>query len=149
MKILLTLSPRDELFERLGYPFEEESIPRNIAYYVGRSCHGSTLSNPELPREMDRLDLHIRYRGHSLDLRLTRDSLTIRGQDAAAAPITLCVNGEVCEFVSGTTRVFRLHDDAPSGAKLERNRGGLAATEIIPAAVLRRDQHFEREGLKP
>ncbi len=190
-----------ELFERLGYPFEEESIPRNIAYYVGRSCHGSTLSrvvhawvlarsdrprameffrealqsdvsdvqqgttaegvhlgamagtvdlvqrvstgievrgdvlrlNPELPREMERLDLHIRYRGHSLDLRLTRDSLTIRGRDAAAATIALCVNGEVCEFVSGTTRVFRLHNDAPSGAKVEKNRGGLAAKEVMPA----------------
>jgi trehalose/maltose hydrolase-like predicted phosphorylase len=127
-----------ELFERLRYPFQEESIPRNIAYYVGRTCHGSTLSrvvhawvlarsdrpramdffaealqsdvsdvqqgttaegvhlgamagtvdllqrvstgievrgdvlrlNPELPREMERLDMHIRYRGHSLDLTL-------------------------------------------------------------------------------
>ncbi len=33
-----------ELFERLGYPFEYETIPRNIAYYADRSCHGSTLS---------------------------------------------------------------------------------------------------------
>jgi len=24
-----------ELFERLGYPFEYETIPRNIAYYAG------------------------------------------------------------------------------------------------------------------
>ena len=32
-----------ELFERLGYPFEYETIPRNIAYYAGRSSHGSTL----------------------------------------------------------------------------------------------------------
>ena len=51
-------------------------------------------------------------RGHSLDLRLTRGSLTIRGCDGAAPPITLCVDGEICEFASGTTRVFRLNDDA-------------------------------------
>lgn len=33
-----------ELFERLGYPFEYETIPRNIAYYAPRTSHGSTLS---------------------------------------------------------------------------------------------------------
>ena len=167
-----------ELFERLGYPFEYETIPRNIAYYAGRSSHGSTLCrvvyawvlarsdrqramgffaealqsdvsdiqqgttaegihlgamagtvdlvqrvstgievrgdvlrlNPELPREMERVDMGIRYRGHSLDLRLTRDTITVRGRDGAAAPIALCVNGKVCEFVSGATRVFPLND---------------------------------------
>ena len=167
-----------ELFERLSYPFEEASIPRNIAYYIGRSCHGSTLSrvvhawvlarsdrpramdffaealqsdvsdvqqgttaegvhlgamagtvdlvqrvstgievrgdvlrlNPELPRETERLDMHIRYRGHSLDLRLTRDSLMVRGREGAAAPsISLCVDGKDSEFVSGTTCTFRLN----------------------------------------
>ena len=169
-----------ELFERLGYPFAYETIPRNIAYYVARSSHGSTLSrvvdawvlarsdrpramdffaealqsdvsdvqqgttaegvhlgamagtvdlvqrvwtgievrgdilrlDPELPRQVERLDLRIRYRGHSLDLRLTRDSLTVRGRDGAAPPISLCVGGKVCEFASGTTRVFPLNDEA-------------------------------------
>jgi trehalose/maltose hydrolase-like predicted phosphorylase len=167
-----------ELFARLDYPFEYETIPRNVAYYANRSSHGSTLSrvttswvlarsdrprsmnffaealqsdvsdiqqgttaegvhlgamagtvdllqrvstgievrgdvlrfNPELPREMERLDMRIRYRGHSLDLRLTRDSLTVRGRDGAAAPISLCVDDKVCEFVSGSTRVFRVND---------------------------------------
>ena len=33
-----------ELFERLGYPFEYETIPKNVAYYAARSSHGSTLS---------------------------------------------------------------------------------------------------------
>ena len=178
-----------ELFERLGYPFEYETIPRNIAYYAGRSSHGSTLSrvvhawvlarsdrpramdffaealqsdvsdiqqgttaegihlgamagtvdlvqrvstgievrgdvlrlNPELPREMERLDMRIRYRGHSLDLRLTRDSLTVRGRDGAATPISLCVDGKVCEFVSGTTRVFRLNDETTAGVIVEKD----------------------------
>jgi beta-phosphoglucomutase family hydrolase len=169
-----------ELFERLGYPFEYETIPRNIPYYADRSSHGSTLSrivdawvlarsdrqrsmdffaealqsdvsdvqqgataegihlgamagtvdqvqrvstgievrgdvlrlNPELPREMERLDMRIRYRGHSLDLRLTCESLTVRERDGVATPISLCVDGKVCEFASGTTRVFRLNDEA-------------------------------------
>lgn len=169
-----------ELLEHLDYPFEHETIPRNVAYYVGRSSQGSTLSRavigwvlarsdrqramdffvqalqsdvtdiqqgttaegvhlgamagsvdlmqrvsagieargdvlhfaPELPREMERLDLRIRYRGHSLDLRLTHDSLRVRGRDGSAAPISLCACDQVYEFVSGTTRVFRLNKGA-------------------------------------
>ncbi|MDD2732881.1 MAG: HAD-IA family hydrolase [Desulfuromonadaceae bacterium] len=169
-----------ELFERMGYPFEYGTIPRNVSYYASRSSHGSTLSRvvyawvlarsdrprameffaqalqsdtsdvqqgttaegihlgamagsvdqiqrvstgieargdvlhfaPELPLEMERLDMRIRYRGHSLDLRLTRDSLTVRGHDAAEPPFSLCVDGEVCEFVSGSTRVFQLANKA-------------------------------------
>jgi trehalose/maltose hydrolase-like predicted phosphorylase len=193
-----------ELFERLSYPFQEESIPRNIAYYVGRTCHGSTLSrvvhawvlarsdrpramdffaealqsdvsdvqqgstaegvhlgamagtvdllqrvstglevrgdvlrlNPKLPREMERLDMHIRYRGHSLDLRLTRDSLTVRGRDLAAPPISLCVGGEVCEFLSGTTRRFRLKDEAPGGRIFEKGSGRLDAKDLVTVPAL-------------
>lgn len=33
-----------EIFKRLGYPFEYETIPRNIDYYIRRTSHGSTLS---------------------------------------------------------------------------------------------------------
>ena len=33
------------IFERLGYPFEPASIPKNIDYYLGRTSHGSTLSS--------------------------------------------------------------------------------------------------------
>jgi alpha,alpha-trehalase len=32
------------LFERLGYPFDREQIPRNIDYYIDHTSHGSTLS---------------------------------------------------------------------------------------------------------
>ena len=168
-----------ELFERLDYPFAYETIPRNVAYYVDRTSHGSTLCrvvtawvlarsdrpramqfftqalqsdvsdiqqgttaegihlgamagtvdlvqrvwtgievtgdvlrlHPELPQGIDRLDMRIRYRGHSLDLKLTRAALTIRGRDVAAAPITICVDGKTCEFVGGSTRVFSLNGE--------------------------------------
>jgi alpha,alpha-trehalase len=33
-----------QLFERLGYPFTRDTIPRNIDYYLARTSHGSTLS---------------------------------------------------------------------------------------------------------
>jgi beta-phosphoglucomutase family hydrolase len=168
-----------ELFTRLGYPFERETIPRNVAYYDRRSSHGSTLSrvvhawvlarsdrpramsyfaealqsdvsdiqqgttaegvhlgamagtvdlvqrvstgievtgdvlrlNPRLPLELDRLDMRIRYRGHSLDLRLTRDTLTVREREHGVAPINLSFKNEVYEFVGGT-RVFKLGSEA-------------------------------------
>ncbi len=178
-----------ELFERLGYPFAYETIPRNIAYYADRASHGSTLCrvayawvlaradrprsmqyfaqalqsdvadiqqgttaegvhlgamagtvdlvqrvwsgievkgdvlrlHPELPQDVERLDMRIRYRGHSLDLRLTRDSLTVRGHDAAAPPIALCVDGKDHEFAGGSTRVFRLDDAASDGGIVEKD----------------------------
>ncbi len=173
-----------EIFRRLGYPFEHETIPRNVAYYIDHSSHGSTLSNvtaawvlarsdrrraadffvqalqsdiadiqegtsaegvhlgamagavdlvervstgieakddtlhfnPELPEELARLDMHIRYRGHSLDLRLTHEAFTIRGGNSQAAPISLCVCGERCEFTSGSTKHFRLTKQAAESA---------------------------------
>jgi trehalose/maltose hydrolase-like predicted phosphorylase len=169
-----------QLFARLGYPFEPETIPRNVAYYDCRSTHGSTLSrvvhawvlarsdrprfltyfaealqsdvsdiqqgttaegvhlgamagtvdllqrvstgieitedvlrlNPQLPQELERLDMRIRYRGHSLDLRLTRDTLTVRERERGAAPINLGFKDEVHEFAGGT-RVFKLETEAP------------------------------------
>ena len=64
--------------------------------------------NPRLPPELNRLDMRIRYRGHALDLRLTPDTLTVRGRNKGAAAITLSVRGRTCRFESGTTRVFRL-----------------------------------------
>ena len=33
-----------QLFERLGYPFSRDTIPRNLEYYLKRTSHGSTLS---------------------------------------------------------------------------------------------------------
>jgi trehalose/maltose hydrolase-like predicted phosphorylase len=163
------------LFTRLGYAFEYETIPRNVAYYDARSSHGSTLSrvvhawvlarsdrpramryfaealqsdvsdiqqgttaegvhlgamagtvdlvqrvstgievtgdvlrfNPHLPQELERLDMRIRYRGHSLDLRLTRDALTVRGRERGVAPIKVGFKDQVYEFASGSMCVFK------------------------------------------
>lgn len=33
------------IFDRMGYSFDPQSIPRNIEYYMHRTSHGSTLSN--------------------------------------------------------------------------------------------------------
>jgi len=41
---LLSADELGELFRRLNYPFEYETIPKNINYYLKRTSHGSTLS---------------------------------------------------------------------------------------------------------
>lgn len=64
--------------------------------------------NPRLPDGIDRMDLRIRYRGHSLDVRLTRQTLTLSGREQGIAPIKIRVRDEVHEFSCGTTRSFPL-----------------------------------------
>ncbi|MGD2141128.1 MAG: glycosyl hydrolase family 65 protein, partial [Burkholderiales bacterium] len=182
-----------ELFRRLGYTFEYETIPRNVAYYAARSSHGSTLSrvayawvlarsdrpsamryfaealqsdvadiqegttsegvhlgamagtvdlvqrvstgievkgdvlrlNPQLPEEIDYLDMHIRYRGHSIDVHLNRDSITLRGHNDDAPPISLLVDGSIFEFASGMTREFKL-DELSSGRNAQKEEAAPA-----------------------
>lgn len=41
---LLSADELRELFERLGYEFAPEAIPRTVDYYMARTSHGSTLS---------------------------------------------------------------------------------------------------------
>ena len=64
--------------------------------------------NPQLPAEIQRLDMRIRYRGHSLDLQITRDRLTIQGRERGIASIKLGIRGEIHEFACGSTREFSL-----------------------------------------
>jgi trehalose/maltose hydrolase-like predicted phosphorylase len=64
--------------------------------------------NPQLPDDIDRLDMRVRYREHALDVRLTRKTLTIRGRDIGPFPIRLGFRDEVHEFSGGSTRVFQL-----------------------------------------
>ena len=41
---LLSADELRQLFARLGYPFEQDTIPKNVEYYMARTSHGSTLS---------------------------------------------------------------------------------------------------------
>jgi trehalose/maltose hydrolase-like predicted phosphorylase len=64
--------------------------------------------NPRLPHEVSCLDLRIRYRGHTLDLQLTADLLTVHSRERSAAPIRLAWKDEQYELSGGGTRVFEL-----------------------------------------
>ncbi|HSL17028.1 MAG TPA: glycosyl hydrolase family 65 protein [Methylomirabilota bacterium] len=41
---LFSAEELERLFDQLGYDFDPETIPKNIAYYLDRTSHGSTLS---------------------------------------------------------------------------------------------------------
>jgi trehalose/maltose hydrolase-like predicted phosphorylase len=165
-----------DLFARLGYNLDHDMIPRTVAYYDGRTSHGSTLGrvvhawvfarsdrlrsmryfaealqsdvsdiqqgttaegvhlgamastvdlgqrastgiemtgdvlrfDPQLPEEISRLQMRIRYRGHSLDLHLTHDTLTVRSRDAGPPPIRLGLKDAVHELTEGSTLTLRL-----------------------------------------
>jgi beta-phosphoglucomutase family hydrolase len=80
---------------------------------TGMEATGDVLRlDPSLPQGLARLDMRVRYRGHSLDLKLTREALTVRGHDGGAAPIRIQVRDEVHGFASGATRVFELGTSA-------------------------------------
>lgn len=87
------------------------TVDQVLRVSTGIEVNGDVLRlNPELAPELESLDMHIRYRGHSLDLQLTQDQLTIRGLDREVAPISLCVAGVSHTFESGSTRTFQLND---------------------------------------
>jgi trehalose/maltose hydrolase-like predicted phosphorylase len=44
------------LFERLGYPFDEDTVRRNVEYYQARTSHGSTLSKVVFTAAVHRQD---------------------------------------------------------------------------------------------
>jgi trehalose/maltose hydrolase-like predicted phosphorylase len=64
--------------------------------------------NPRLPEELERLDMRIRYRGHTLDLRLTHEALSVRCRETGVGPIRFGLRDEVYEVTGGSTRVFKL-----------------------------------------
>ena len=52
--------------------------------------------------------MRIRYRGHTIDLKLTREALTLRFREADAAAITVQVRDDVRRIEAGTTHVVPL-----------------------------------------
>jgi len=57
--MLFYLLPPKELrriFEQLGYTFDDDTVPRNVEYYLRRTSHGSTLSRVVHASVLDRID---------------------------------------------------------------------------------------------
>lgn len=165
-----------EIFERLGYRFEFETIPKNVDYYLERTSHGSTLSgvvhswvltrsdrvrswklfltslesdvadiqggttpegihlgamagtadilhraytgitvrndvlwfDPVLPEDVGRLHMHMRYRGHSLEIDITPEVFQIRALMSVDGPARIGLRDRVFDLKMGETRKFAL-----------------------------------------
>jgi trehalose/maltose hydrolase-like predicted phosphorylase len=56
--MLVLLPPKDlrRIFERLGYPFDDQTARKTLRYYLDRTSHGSTLSKVVYASVMDRTD---------------------------------------------------------------------------------------------
>jgi alpha,alpha-trehalase len=62
--MLFYLLPPKELrriFRQLGYVFDDETVPRNVEYYLTRTSHGSTLSRVVHASVLDRIDRDISW----------------------------------------------------------------------------------------
>lgn len=173
---LFTAEELGALFQRLGYDFERHTIPSNIAYYLRRTSHGSTLSrvvhswvlarsdragswrlftealesdisdiqggttsegihlgamagtidliqrgytgietrdnvlwfNPCLPDSLRDLRLCIRYRGQSLEVRVTQELLQIVALRGIAEAVQIGFANEVVSLAPGETQFFKL-----------------------------------------
>lgn len=166
-----------QLFRQLGYPFEYDTIPKNIDYYLKRTSHGSTLSrvvhswvlarsdrirswnlfkealksdvadiqggttpegihlgamagtvdliqrghtgietrghvlrfSPALPKELTKLRLQLRYRGHSLEVHITADKLRLTACRCAEKPIKIAFKDNIFDLKEGETKEIDLH----------------------------------------
>jgi alpha,alpha-trehalase len=165
-----------QLFQKMGYSLDYDTIPKNIEYYLKRTSHGSTLSrivhswvlarsdrqeswrlfnealksdvadiqggttpegihlgamagtvdliqrcytdmdtrgdvlwfNPMLPEKLTRISMKIRYRDHTLSLKITPKRMKICAVKAAAEPIRIGFRGQVYELQADETKIFRL-----------------------------------------
>ena len=93
------------LFYGWGRPGRRGEYPRETPHEVLRR----RLANGEItPQQYEERKACSPRHAHPLDLRLTRDALTVRGHERGAAPISLGIKDEVYEFAGGSTRAFRL-----------------------------------------
>lgn len=58
LMLFYLLPPKElrRLFRQLGYPFDDDTVRRNVAYYMQRTSHGSTLSKVVHASVLDRVD---------------------------------------------------------------------------------------------
>ena len=64
--------------------------------------------DPRLPAPMRQLDVIVRYRGHMLEIRVTRDAVEIRASRSRLPAMKIAVRGEVHELPAGQQRSFAL-----------------------------------------
>ena len=65
--------------------------------------------NPVLPEEIGRLHMHVRYRGHALEIDITRDKLQIKALPCAAGPVKIGFKDQVFDLEMRQILEFELN----------------------------------------
>jgi alpha,alpha-trehalase len=77
--------------------------------YTGAEVRANMLSfNPLLPEELECLRTTYHYRGHTLDVTITRDTLEVASRTCSAAPILISYRNHIRRMSPGQTFRFRL-----------------------------------------
>jgi alpha,alpha-trehalase len=89
--------------------------------YMGVETRGGILHfNPALPQELWRLFCTIRYRGHTLDVEVERETLRIASRRATADPVTIGYRGRFRRLSPGSVVCFRLISRTDRQGQAER-----------------------------
>ncbi len=79
--------------------------------YTGIQLHGEVLwFKPRLPGPLKRLGMQIRYRGHTLEMDIDRQTLTLTSLKAAERPIRVGYQDNVYDLEAEMTLTFRLKE---------------------------------------
>jgi trehalose/maltose hydrolase-like predicted phosphorylase len=109
------------LFKRLGYPFEYDTIPRNVSYYTIRASHGSTLSRVVHAWVLARSDRprSMKYFEEALqsDFSDIQQGTTAEGVHLGAMAGTLDLVQRVLMGIEVMGDVLRLNPQLPQGVK--------------------------------
>ena len=74
--------------------------------YAGLEIRSDILIlNPVLPKSINRLSFHIRYRKHWLDLEITQKEVKVKSLNSRARPITMMIKDEIIKLYPGKMAV--------------------------------------------
>ncbi len=74
--------------------------------YAGLEIRSDILIlNPLLPKSINRISFHIRYRKHWLDLEITQDQVKVKSLTSKAAPFTIMIRDEIIRLYPGNLAV--------------------------------------------
>ncbi|KFI22608.1 trehalose-phosphatase [Nitrosococcus oceani] len=78
--------------------------------YTGLEARGQVLRfNPCFPEELRQLHMHLHYRGHWLELDISREKLKIESLTCGAAPVEIEVKGDRFSFKEGKVKEIELN----------------------------------------
>tara|TARA_Y100001972_G_scaffold95487_1_gene117628 strand:- start:747 stop:1079 length:333 start_codon:yes stop_codon:yes gene_type:complete len=94
------------LFARVSYPFEHETIPRNVVHEELKA---------QFPLELVPFQTRMLFLGRSLDMLPTRDAQGVHCPDGGPMKIALGLRNKVYPFAGNASQVLQMHDEAEAG----------------------------------